>query len=164
MTIKVCSTHIYLFFLEGKKLSYIIQPPSEGFSTGCFPPVGFSAERPWNDVKNGQYFFLRNDKQRNKQTNMQNTLWILSFVNVKRWNRSSSCKLKKHKTSKHTCLNNCTAFKEILGTQEILTMNVQSFLGVKELIEGRIIYRQIRGNYHLSWKQPKIRENKLIRF
>ena len=54
----------------------------------------------------------------------------------------------------HTCLNNCTAFKKILATQDILTMNVQT--------ESKIIFRQIRGNYHLSRKQPKIRENKLI--
>ena len=68
---------------------------------------------------------------------------------------------KKH-THTHTFLNNCTPFKEILGTQIILTLNVQSFEGVKELIESRNIYRRIRGNYHLSRKQPKIRENKLI--
>ena len=29
-------------------------------------------------------------------------------------------------TPTHTCLNNCTAFKKILGTQVILTLNVQS--------------------------------------
>ena len=42
-----------------------------------------------------------------------------------------------------TCFNNCTAFREILVKQEILTMNVQSFEGVKELTESRIIFRQI---------------------
>ena len=40
-------------------------------------------------------------------------------------------------------------------------MNLQSFEGVKGPTESRNIFRQIRGNYHMSWKQPKIRENKL---
>ena len=33
---------------------------------------------------------------------------------------------------RHTCLNNCTAFKKILATQELLIMNVQSFEGVQD--------------------------------
>ena len=66
VTINAFSTHIYLFLLKGKK---VIQSPSEGFSTSRFSPVGLWAERPWNDVKNSQYFFfLRSDKQRNKHT------------------------------------------------------------------------------------------------
>ena len=61
---------------------------------------------------------------------------------------------------RHTCLNNYTAFKKILATQEILTMNVSPSKVFKN--ESQIIFRQIRGNYHLPRKQPKIRENKLI--
>ena len=41
--------------------------------------IGLLAERPWNDVKNSQYFFLRNGKQRNKQTNIH-TKYIMDSV------------------------------------------------------------------------------------
>ena len=37
------------------------------------------------------------------------------------------CLIETQNKHTHTCLNNCTALKEILGTQEILTMIVQSF-------------------------------------
>ena len=38
------------------------------------------AERQWNDLKNNQYVFLRNDKQRNKQTNIQSYNIIESVI------------------------------------------------------------------------------------
>ena len=71
--------HIYLFLSRARNFLVSSNLFPRAFLPGRFSPVGLSAEKPGNDVKNSQYF-LTPYWQAKKQTNKQNTLWILSFV------------------------------------------------------------------------------------
>jgi len=73
MEINVCSIHNYLLLSRAR--NFLI---SSSLLPRAFVPDAsrlFSAERPENDVKNSQQFFLHNDKQRNKHTK-----YIMNFV------------------------------------------------------------------------------------
>ena len=125
MTIKRLLYAHLLISLKGKKLSFIIQPPSEGFSIGCFSPVGLSAERPWNDVKNSQYFSY---VMTSKETNNKHTKYIMDSV-ICRVNAGVGAVVAIKDYLLETQNKQTHLFEKLysIGTQEILTMNVQSF-------------------------------------
>ena len=131
----VCSTRISLFLWSARKFLISTSLPPRAFipAASCQSVFRQKGRGMMLRIIN-TFAYVMTSKETNRQT--YKIHYGLLHFSSKRWSSAvvaiKDYSLESQNTDTHTCLNYCTAFKQILGTQERLTMNVQSLYGVKK--------------------------------